>query len=111
MSIFHLMNIRNREGAKSIPKYLKTDEFLNHDYSDCLSPQYTIPGLIISLLTSKDVTINVALYITLTDKGDNTDNQVLGLKRYTLHLVTTQTRCQSLSRSCTRFDRFSKLLP
>lgn len=50
LSLTYLMNIPNDENSQSILEHLKRDEFVKHDYSDCLKPEYTIPGLITILL-------------------------------------------------------------
>lgn len=50
LSITRLTQIHNDENSRSILEHLKTDEFVKHDYSDCLRPAYTIPGLIATLL-------------------------------------------------------------
>ena len=61
LSIFYLTRIHNDE-KQSILKHLKTDEYTKHDYSDCLRPEYTIPGLIASLLDECSVTANKLSY-------------------------------------------------
>ncbi|MCJ1456662.1 hypothetical protein MMC28_007024 [Mycoblastus sanguinarius] len=52
ISITYLTHIHNNENSRLILEYLKKDEFVKHDYSDCLRPEYTIPGLIASLIDS-----------------------------------------------------------
>jgi hypothetical protein len=62
------------------------EEFITHDYSDCLSPRYTIPGLIASLLHPNSIT--TSMYESSPSNRSSTDEKVLGLKKYTLPLVT-----------------------
>ena len=50
LSITYLTQIPTDENSRSILEYLETDEFVKYHYSDCLRPEYTIPGLIASLL-------------------------------------------------------------
>ncbi|KAF2191261.1 hypothetical protein K469DRAFT_367754 [Zopfia rhizophila CBS 207.26] len=52
VSISDLVRIRNDANSQSILEHLTTDAFVAYDYSDCLSPSYTIPGLIASHLDS-----------------------------------------------------------
>jgi hypothetical protein len=49
LSPTYLSRIRNEADVWSIVEHFKRDELVNHDYSDCLGPKYTIPGLIASL--------------------------------------------------------------
>jgi hypothetical protein len=58
LSLTNLTNIHNNENSQLILEHLKTDEFVKHDYSDCLRPEYTIPGLIASLLDTCNETAN-----------------------------------------------------
>jgi len=62
LSLTNLTHIHNNENLQSILKHLKTDEFIKHDYSDCLRPEYTIPGLITSLLDACNITANKISY-------------------------------------------------
>ncbi|KAI9710591.1 MAG: hypothetical protein M1828_002142, partial [Chrysothrix sp. TS-e1954] len=45
----YLSNIRNGKNVTALLSHLTTDDFLGNDYSDCLRPEYTIPGLIASV--------------------------------------------------------------
>ena len=58
----YLTHIHNDENSQSILNHLRTDEFVKHDYSDCLRPEYTIPGLIASLLDTCNTTANKLSY-------------------------------------------------
>ncbi len=62
LSLTYLTHIHNNENSQSILEYLKRDEFVKHDYSDCLRPEYTIPGLIASLLDGCNITANKPSY-------------------------------------------------
>lgn len=55
LSLTNLTHIHNNENLQSILKHLKTDEFTKHDYGDCLRPEFTIPGLIASLLDACNI--------------------------------------------------------
>ncbi|KAL6714255.1 hypothetical protein ACLMJK_007678 [Lecanora helva] len=58
LSVSRLTRIHNDENPRSILEHLQTDEFVKHDYSDCLRPEYTIPGLIATLLGACSQTAN-----------------------------------------------------
>lgn len=45
LSPTYLLSI-DEEGFQRILKTLTKDEYVKHDFSDCLRPEYTIPGLI-----------------------------------------------------------------
>ncbi len=62
LSLTSLTRIHNDENSQSILEHLKTDEFVKHDYSDCLRPEFTIPGLIASLLDACNTTANEISY-------------------------------------------------
>ena len=62
LSLTYLTHIHNDENSQSILEHLKTNEFVKHDYSDCLRPEYTIPGLIASLLDASNITSNKLSY-------------------------------------------------
>lgn len=47
-----LMRIRDDKNYSSILEQLAVGPAVTWDYNDCLTPQYTIPGLIASLLDS-----------------------------------------------------------
>ena len=61
LSIFYLTCIHNDE-KQSILKHLKIDEYMKHDYSDCLRPEYIISDLIASLLNECSITVNKLSY-------------------------------------------------
>ena len=58
LSLTYLTNIHNNENSRYILEHLKTNEFVKHDYSDCLRPEYTFPGLIASLLDACNNAVN-----------------------------------------------------
>ena len=91
------------ENPQSILKHLKTDDFVKHDYSDCLRPEYTIPGLIASLLDTCSMTAKEISYGSWSDDIGNADGRVLGLRKYATLLVTTLIAYQSQSRAYTKF--------
>ena len=62
ISITYLTRIHNSRNSQLILQHLKTDEFVKHDYSDCLRPEYTIPGLIASLLDASNITAKKPSY-------------------------------------------------
>ena len=62
LSLTYLANIHNNENSRYILEHLKTDEFVKHDYDDCLRPEYTFPGLIASLLDACDNAVNRISY-------------------------------------------------
>ena len=62
LSSFYLDRISSNENSVLVLQHFNTDEFVKHDYSDCLRPEYTIPGLIASLLKSCSITTNKLSY-------------------------------------------------
>jgi len=62
ISITYLTHIRDIGNLQLILGHLKKDEFVKHDYSDCLGPEYTIPGVIASLLDACNLTANKISY-------------------------------------------------
>ena len=62
LSLTNLTHIHNNENLQSILKHFKTNDFVKHDYSDCLRPEYTIPGLIASLLDACNIPANKISY-------------------------------------------------
>lgn len=52
LSLTSLGFIRNDESLRLILKHLGTDEFVKHDFSDCLEPHYSVPDLVASLAYS-----------------------------------------------------------
>lgn len=86
LSTTYLIHIRGDENLQSILGHFRTEEFVTHDYSDCLSPEYTIPGLIASLLHPNSITAN--MYEPPPGNRSSTDEKVLGSKKYALPLVT-----------------------
>lgn len=62
LSLTNLTHIHNNKNFQSILKHLKADKFIKHDYNDCLRPEYTIPGLIASLLDTCNITANKISY-------------------------------------------------
>lgn len=101
LSLTYLTHIHNKENSRLILEHLKTDEFVKSDYSDCLRPEYTIPGLILSLLNACSITANKPSYDFLSVSKDNTDE--LELMKYAPPLVTPRIRCQSQPRAYTKF--------
>ena len=71
LSLTNLTHIHNNEKLQSILKHLKTDEFVKYDYSDCLRPEFTIPGLIASLLDTCNITANKISYGFWSDSKGN----------------------------------------
>jgi hypothetical protein len=56
ISISDLVRIRSDETFRSILEHLSADKFVKCSYDDCLTPSYSIPGLIASLLDSVNST-------------------------------------------------------
>ena len=52
LSLSALGFIRNDESLRLILKHFGTEEFVNHDFNDCLEPRYSIPGLVAYLASS-----------------------------------------------------------
>ncbi len=67
LSLTNLTHIHNNENFQLILKHLEADEFIKHDYNDCLRPEYTIPGLISSLLDICNITANKISYGSWSD--------------------------------------------
>jgi hypothetical protein len=97
-----LIHIQNDENLQSILEHLKRDEFVKHDYSDCLRPEYTIPGLIASWLDASCITAKKPSYVFQSDNKSNTEESVLGSKKYVPPSVTPQISCQIRSRIFTK---------
>lgn len=89
LSLFYLTRIHNDENSRSILKHLKTDEYVNHDYSDCLRPEYTIPGLIASLLDACSNTTNKISYGFWPDNRGNANEQTRIKYYYPIRVNTT----------------------
>lgn len=102
LSLTYLTTIHT-ENPPSILQHLKADDFVKHDYSDCLRPEYTIPGLIASLLDACSMTAKEISYGSWSDDIGNADGRVLGLRKYATLLVTTLIAYQSQSRAYTKF--------
>jgi hypothetical protein len=60
ISISDLVWIRSNETFKSILEYLSADTFVKYSYDDCLTPSYSIPGLIVSLFDSVNLTDQIS---------------------------------------------------
>jgi hypothetical protein len=58
MNCTDLVRIRSEETFQTILGDLSSDLFVGNDYNDCLTPSYTIPGLIAALLAFTGGTIN-----------------------------------------------------
>ena len=101
LSLFYLTHIHTDKNSKLILEHLKTDKFVKHDYSDCLGPRYTIPGLIASLLDAGNITANKLSYGFRSVNSGSTDE--LGSVKYGPPLVTLRIACQSQSRAYTEF--------
>lgn len=75
LSLSSLCRIQDDEHSQPIIEHLKTDEFVKHDYSDCLGPEYTIPGLIACLLDTRSTTANKLSYRYRSDNKGNADEK------------------------------------
>ena len=62
LSLTNLIDIRNNENRQSILRHFKKDEFVQHNYTDCLRPKYTIPSLIACLLDVGNITADNLSY-------------------------------------------------
>ena len=111
LSLTNLTHIHNNENLQSILKHLKTDEFVKHDYSDCLRPEFTIPGLIASLLDACNITANKISYEFWSDSKGNADEKVTGLMKYAPPWVIIWIACQSQSRAYTKFKLLVRAPP
>jgi hypothetical protein len=85
LSTTYLIYIYSDENLQLILGYFRTEEFITYDYSDCLSPGYTIPGLITSLLYLNS--IMASIYKSSPGNRSSTNEKVLGSKKYVLPLV------------------------
>jgi len=103
LSLTNLTYIHNNENLQLILKHLKIDEFVKHNYGDCLRPEYTIPGLIASLLDACNITANKLSYGFRSDNKGSTNENVTGLMKYAPPLVITRIAYQSQSRAYTKF--------
>ena len=73
LSLSYLTGIRNKGNAESILEYLTSEQFVRYDYGDCLGPEYTIPGLIASLLHGYNITADTLSYGFRSVKKGKTD--------------------------------------
>ena len=64
---------------------------MKHDYSDCLKPEYTIPGLITTLLDACNITGNKPSYDFWSDGKGYANGGVLELMKSAPLLVKTPT--------------------
>ena len=62
LSSFYLDRIPSDENSVLFLQHFNTDDFIKRDYSDCLRPEYTIPGLIAFLLKSCSITTDKFSY-------------------------------------------------
>ncbi|KAI4260730.1 MAG: hypothetical protein LQ352_000122 [Teloschistes flavicans] len=111
LSLTNLTHIHHNESLQPILKHFKTDEFVKHDYGDCLRPEYTIPGLIASLLDACSTPANQISYGFQSDNKGNAEEKVIGLMKYAPPLVTTRIACQRQWRAYTKFRLLVKALP
>ena len=107
----NLTHIHNNENLQLILKYLKIDEFVKYDYSDCLRPEFTIPGLIVSLLNIYNIIANKISYGFWSDSKGNADEKVTGLMKYAPPWVIIWIACQSQSRAYTKFKLLIRAPP
>ena len=103
LSLFCLGRIPTDESSELILKHFNTDEFVKHDYSDCLGPDYTIPSLIASLLKACSITADKISYKLRSDDKGNTDERKLGLMIYVPPLVITRIVYQCQTRAYITF--------
>ena len=103
LSLTNLTHIHNNENLQSILQHFKTDEFVKHDYSDCLRPEYTIPGLIASLVDTCKTPANKISYGLESDNKGDADEKVIGLMKYAPPLVTTRIAYQRQWRAYIKF--------
>ena len=61
VSLSYLIEIRSKENASTIVSHLEKEEFIAYQYDDCLTPTYTIPGLISELARASNVQIAYGL--------------------------------------------------
>lgn len=111
LSLFYLTRFQNDENSRSILEHFKTDEFVKHDYSDCLRPEYTISGLIAYLLDPCSATANKLSYGYRSDNKRIIDARVSGLVKYAPPLVTPRIACQNQSRAYIKFMLFLRAPP
>lgn len=49
------MNFGTSDNFDAVVKHLEKHDFARCEYGDCLGPQYTVPGLIASLLKADNI--------------------------------------------------------
>lgn len=85
LSTIYFIHICNNENLQLILEHFRMKKFVIHDYSNYLCSEYTIFGLIASLLYLNSIMINI--YEFSSDNRSSTDKKVLELKKYTLLLI------------------------
>lgn len=55
ISLTSLVHIRNDDNLAYILEQLGNDDYLKHNFGDCLGPQFSIPGLIEVLLNAPGI--------------------------------------------------------
>ena len=108
LSLINLIYIYNNENLKSILIYFKADEFVKHNYNDCLKLEYIIFNLITSLFNTCIMTIDKLLYEFRFDCKNNSDKKETKLIKFASLLITIQIMCRSSSKVHTEFILFLK---
>lgn len=108
LSVTYLTSIHNDDNSQCILEHFKTDEFVKDDYSDCLRPEYTIPGLVQSLLDACSTTANKLTYGFQPANKGNADK--LGLIKYAPPLVIPRIMCQTQLKAYIKFMLLLKAL-
>jgi hypothetical protein len=91
--------VRHDEAFEYLLGHLGREEFVKHDFSDCLGPRYSIPGLVACWVTTLHIanTANKSLYEIRCDNGGSTDETISDLATYGLPWGTTQIVSRSRS--------------
>lgn len=70
------------ECTQTIIELLVTDKYLQYDYSDCLSSEYTIPTLLMPLIRSNEAQMGTISYDNPFKLQCSTDRRLIGSTRY-----------------------------
>ena len=62
LSFINFTHIHNNENLQSIFKHFKTNEFVKHNYNDCLKSEFIIFDFIAFLLNACNITVNKISY-------------------------------------------------
>ena len=102
-----LINI-DEEGFQCVLKTLIKDEYVKHDFDDCLRPEYTIPGLITHIIHVAKAAIVLSYWPP--SSGGKQDWRLVGPTKYLSISDTTLLLYQNRSNAYMRFVALPKMI-